>query len=48
MGLSHMIQIDDVRVRDNLTVETPPIQIEDQEVKKLCCKYISLVKIVWG
>lgn len=29
----HVIQMDDVQVRDNLTVEASPIQIEDREVK---------------
>ena len=30
---SHVIQMDDVQVRDNLTIETSPIQIEDREAK---------------
>lgn len=35
---SHIIQMDDVQVRDNLTVETSIIMIEDQEVKQLIGK----------
>ena len=31
----HVIQTDDVQVRDNLTVEALPLQIEDRETKQL-------------
>ena len=43
-----MVQIDDVQVRDNLTVEVLPIRVEDREVKILRGKEIALVKVVWG
>lgn len=46
--LSHVIQIDDVQVRDNLMVEALHVSIVDRELKKLRGKEISLVKIVWG
>lgn len=42
---SHIIQMDDVQVRDNLTVKTSPIRIKDREVKQLINKKISLVKM---
>lgn len=45
---SHLIQVDDIQVRENLTIETSPVQIEDREVKQLCGKEIALVKVVWG
>jgi len=45
---SHVIPRDDVQVRDNLTVETLPLRIEDREVKKLRGKDIPLVKVAWG
>ena len=45
---SHIVQLDDVKVRDNLTVETLPMRIEDREVKQLRGKKIALVKVVWG
>ncbi|XP_050897091.1 uncharacterized protein LOC127103895 [Lathyrus oleraceus] len=32
---SHVIQVDDVQVRENLTIETSPLRIEDREVKHL-------------
>ena len=37
-----------VQVRDNLTVETLPLRIEDRKVKQLRGKEIPLVKVVWG
>ncbi|CAI8613501.1 unnamed protein product [Vicia faba] len=32
---SHMIEMDDIQVRDNLTVETRPLRIKDREIKSL-------------
>ena len=48
MDPSHVVQLDDVQVRDNLTVETSPMRTEDREVKQLRGKEIPLVKVVWG
>jgi hypothetical protein len=45
---SHVIELDDVQVRENLTVETIPLRIEGREVKKLRNKEIASVKVVWG
>lgn len=45
---SHVIQVDDVYVREKLVVEASPMWIEDREVKQLSGKDISLVKVVWG
>ncbi|XP_050909021.1 uncharacterized protein LOC127122778 [Lathyrus oleraceus] len=44
---SHVIQMDDIQVRDNLTVETMPLRIEGRETKSLRGKEIYLVKVVW-
>ncbi|MCI56134.1 hypothetical protein A2U01_0077385, partial [Trifolium medium] len=48
MDPSHVIETDDVQVRDNLTVETIPLRIEGREVKKLRNKETASVKVVWG
>src|SRR4051812_33933763 len=40
---SHVVQLGNVQVRDNLTVDTSPMRIEDLEVKKLRGKEIALV-----
>ncbi|XP_058752703.1 uncharacterized protein LOC131625886 [Vicia villosa] len=45
---SHVIQVDDVQVKDNLTVETLPVRIEDRKLKQLRGKKISLVRVAWG
>ncbi|MCI25699.1 hypothetical protein A2U01_0046890 [Trifolium medium] len=44
---SHVIESDDVQLRDNLTVETIPLRIEGKEVKKLRNNEIASVKVVW-
>ena len=44
---SHVIQMDDLELRDNLIVETWPVRIEDREVKRLRGKEIILVKMIW-
>jgi len=43
----HVIQVNDLEVRDNLTVETWPVRIEDREVKRSRGKEIILVKVIW-
>src|ERR1051325_10690837 len=45
---SHEIQVDDIQVRDNLTVEALLARIEDWKVKQSWGKEIALVKVVWG
>ena len=45
---SHVIPRDDVQVRDNLTVETLPLRIDDRKVKTLRGKEIPLVRVVWS
>ncbi|CAJ2666354.1 unnamed protein product [Trifolium pratense] len=45
---THVIESDDVQVRDDLTIETVPLRIEGREVKKLRNKEIASVKVVWG
>jgi len=44
---SHVIQVDELEVRDNLTVETWPVRVEDREVKRLRGKEIVSVKVIW-
>lgn len=48
MDPSYMIQVEDIEVRENLTIEASPIQIKDREVKQFHGKEIALVKLVWG
>lgn len=45
---SHVIQIDDVKVRHNLIVEASPVCVEGREVKQLRGEETALVKVLWG
>ncbi|XP_050902311.1 uncharacterized protein LOC127112527 [Lathyrus oleraceus] len=45
--MSHVIQLDDVHVRENLTVRIFLMRIEDREVKHLRGNEIASVKVVW-
>ncbi|XP_020218726.1 uncharacterized protein LOC109801957 [Cajanus cajan] len=45
---SHIIESDNIQLKDNLTYETVPLRIDDTRVKQLRGKEISLVKVVWG
>ena len=45
---SHVIQMGNVQVRDNLTVEVLPVKIDGREMKRLRGKEIALVKVLWG
>jgi hypothetical protein len=43
-----VVEVDDIQVRENLTVETIHLRIDGREVKKLRNKEIVSVKVVWG
>ncbi|XP_061351470.1 uncharacterized protein LOC133296488 [Gastrolobium bilobum] len=44
---SHILNIDSVQVKENLTIETRPIQILDKNMKQLRNKVIPLIKVLW-
>ncbi|XP_029126564.1 uncharacterized protein LOC114915797 [Cajanus cajan] len=44
---SHVIEMDEVQVRENLTYEKRPVAVIDHKLKELRGKSISLVKILW-
>ena len=43
---SHMLQSDDIQIREDLTVNTRPVRILDSQVKKLRGKEIQMVKVL--
>jgi len=45
---SHVIELDNIQVKENLTYETLPLKIEDRRTKHLRGKEIPLVKVIWG
>ena len=45
--LSHVLESDEMQIREDLTVNTGPVQILDSQVKKLQGKEIRTVKVLW-
>nr|KYP40202.1 hypothetical protein KK1_038458 [Cajanus cajan] len=43
----HVVEMDEVQVRENLTYEKTSVAVVDHKLKKLRGKSISLVKILW-
>ncbi|XP_052882210.1 uncharacterized protein LOC128290552 [Gossypium arboreum] len=46
--LTHIVPVEEIEVRPDLTFEEEPIQILDRDVKILRRKSISLVKVLWS
>ena len=45
---SHILAVDEVQVKDNLTYKAQPQKIIDRRMKSLRGKEITLVKVQWG
>ena len=45
---SHVIELDEVQIHDNLTFEVLSIRIADRRIKTLRGKEIPLVKVIWS
>ncbi|XP_040868816.1 uncharacterized protein [Glycine max] len=45
---SHVLAVDEVQVKDNLTYTAQPQKITDRRMKSLRGKEITLVKVQWG
>ena len=37
----------DVQIREDLTMEVPPVALEDSKVEERRGKHVSLVKVIW-
>ncbi|XP_052732862.1 uncharacterized protein LOC128196339 [Vigna angularis] len=44
---SHIIEIEEIQIREDLSVEVQPVCIEDTKTKELRGKTINLVRVVW-
>nr|KYP42065.1 Retrotransposable element Tf2 [Cajanus cajan] len=44
---SHVVELEDVRVKENLTIEKLPVAVVDHKLKELRGKSIALVKVLW-
>lgn len=45
---SHVITLDDIQLKYNLSFEVPPISIGDRSTRLLRGKEIPLIKIIWN
>jgi len=43
---SHVLEVRDVRIKEDLTMEVPPMDLEDSRVEERREKLVSLVKII--
>ena len=44
---SHVLEAEDVQIREDLIIEVPPVALEDNRVEERQGKPISLVKVIW-
>ncbi|XP_017976443.1 PREDICTED: uncharacterized protein LOC108661960 [Theobroma cacao] len=44
---SHIIRYETIQLQDDLTYEEQSVAILDKQVKKLCSKDVTLVKVLW-
>ena len=44
----HVLEVDDIQVREDLTLDVGPIRVLDEQTKKLREKEIHTVKILWN
>ncbi|BAT79612.1 hypothetical protein VIGAN_02252500 [Vigna angularis var. angularis] len=44
---SHILEVEDIQIREDLSVEVQPVCIEDTKTKELRGKTINLVRVVW-
>ncbi|WVZ19293.1 hypothetical protein V8G54_006615 [Vigna mungo] len=44
---SHMLEIDDVQVKEHLTIEVQPVRVEENRYQRWKNKIVTLIKVVW-
>ena len=44
---THVLPAEDIQIREDLTVEVPPIALEDNKVEERRGETVSLVKVIW-
>jgi len=45
---SHVLEAEDVQIREDLTIEVSPMALEDSKVEERRGKLVSLVKVIWN
>jgi len=43
---SHVLEEEDIQIREDLTIEVPPVALEDSRVEEHRGKPVSLVKVI--
>jgi len=44
---THVLEAENIQIRKDLTVEVPPIALEENRVEERRGKPVSLVKVIW-
>ncbi|XP_027905663.1 uncharacterized protein LOC114165202 [Vigna unguiculata] len=44
--LTHVLEVEDIQIKEDLTVEVPPIALDDSKVEECRGKIVSLVKVI--
>jgi len=44
---AHVLEVEDIQIREDFTVEVPIIALEDSKVEEHKGKTVSLVKVIW-
>ena len=44
--VAHVLESEDIQIREDLTVEVPPIALEESRVKERRGKPVNLVKVI--
>ena len=44
---AHVLEVEDIQMKEDLTVEVPPITLEDSKVEERKGNTVSLVKVIW-
>ena len=45
--VAHVLEVKDIQIREDLTVEVSPITLEDSKVEERIGKIVRLVKVIW-
>ncbi|XP_057740349.1 uncharacterized protein LOC130957513 [Arachis stenosperma] len=45
---SHILELESVQLKEDLTLQVTPIRIDDTSIKRLRGKEVSLVKVAWS
>jgi len=44
---AHVLEAEDIQIKEDLTVEVPPITLKESRVEERKGKLVNLVKVIW-